>query len=84
MRAKHTPGSAKIHPERWSDFYSAAFRESGDNTIRQLKASIAITACICRLLEISQEPSSEREQISIALDDLKILGSLCRKYGGIG
>ena len=26
----------------------------------------------------------EREQISIALDDLKILRSLCKKYGGIG
>jgi hypothetical protein len=84
MRAKHKPGSAKIHPERWSDLYSAAFRESGDNTIRQLKASVAITACIRRLLEISQESSSEREQISIALEDLRILANLSRKYGGIG
>jgi hypothetical protein len=45
MRAKHKPGSAKIRPERWSDFYSAAFRESGDNAIRQPKTS----ACDNRL-----------------------------------
>jgi hypothetical protein len=45
MRAKHKPGSAKIRPERWSDFYSAAFRESGDNAIQQPKTS----ACDNRL-----------------------------------
>jgi hypothetical protein len=81
MRAKHKPGSPRIQPERWRDFCRAAFRADGDITIRQLKASVAITVCVRRLFEISPEASSEREQISIALDDLKILGNLCRKYG---
>jgi hypothetical protein len=39
---------------------------------------LAITVCIRRLLETSQESSLQREQISIALDDLKILRSLCK------
>jgi|HubBroStandDraft_6_1064221.scaffolds.fasta_scaffold666776_1 hypothetical protein len=74
-------GPADLPSNRWRHFYAAAFLEHGDNTLRQLKISIAITVCVRRLLEISPEGRSEREQISIALDDLKIHGGLCRKYG---
>jgi hypothetical protein len=81
MKGQYMAGPAELQPKHWRDFYSAAFRARGDNTLRQLMISTAITVCICRLLEISLEQSSEHEQISIALDDLKILGGLCRKYG---
>ena len=40
-----------------------------------------MTLCMGRLLEIFPKRSSEREQIEIALDDLRILGGLYKKYG---
>lgn len=75
------PGTATIQPKLWRDFYSSAFCECSDKTIAQLKVAVAITACLCRLLEIAPGESSERTEISIALDDLKILKGLYRKYG---
>ena len=74
-------GRAKIQPKRWRYFYRAALRARGDSSLRQLKVSVAVTACVRRLLEISPEGSLEREQISVALRDLKILRDLYRKYG---
>ncbi len=70
-----------IHqPKRWRDFYDAAFRERADDALRQLKVSVAMTICVRRLLEIGWEESSEREQLSIAVDDLRILTGLYKKY----
>ena len=75
------PGPSTIQPKHWRDFYTAAFRSDGDVFIRLLQVSVAISLCISRLLEISQKRSSEREEIAVSLNDLKILGALCRKYG---
>ena len=69
-----------LKPKRWRDFYSDAFREGGDGMLWHLKVSIAITVCLNRLLEIPAEAVSERKEISVALDDLKILSRLHRKY----
>jgi hypothetical protein len=79
MRGTHTPGPAAIQSKLWRDFYSSAFHEYGDKTIGQLKVAVAITACLWRLLEIIPERSSEREEILIAIDDLRILKGLYRK-----
>jgi len=67
-------------PVEWRDFYDSAFRESESWPFRVLLADIVITLCVQRLLEIPQERTSERERIYVALDDLKILKALCRKY----
>jgi hypothetical protein len=74
-------GSVKIQPEYWREFYAAAFGACGDKTVRQLKASAAMTVCIRRLLEISPDAASERKAIRMALDDVQILTVLYRKYG---
>jgi hypothetical protein len=73
---------AKTRPERWREFYNDALRESGesaDGTVRQSKVQLAISICHWRLIELAPDPSSEREEISTALDDLNILKALCRK-----
>jgi hypothetical protein len=75
------PGPSKRQPKQWRDFYTAAFRANGDVFIRRLQVSIAMSLCISRLLEISPKRSSEREEIAVSLNDLKILGGLYRKYG---
>ena len=67
-------------PVRWRDFYNSAFRECDSWPSRVLLADTAITLCVQRLLEIPSKRSSEREKIYVALDDLKILKALCRKY----
>jgi hypothetical protein len=67
-------------PVRWRDFYNSAFRECASWPSRVLLADTAITLCVQRLLEIPQKRTSERERIYVALDDLKILKALCRKY----
>ena len=81
LRVQLMPGPSKIKPKQWRDFYAAALRVNGDVVLRQLQVSVAMTLCISRLLEISPKRSSEREEISISLNDLKILGGLYRKYG---
>jgi hypothetical protein len=73
---------AKTRPERWREFYNEALREtgaSGDNTIRQSKVHLAISICHWRLIELAPAPSAEREEISTALDDLKIISDLYKK-----
>jgi hypothetical protein len=72
---------SKTRPERWREFYNDALRESGegDNAARLSKVDLAISICHWRLIELAPDPSSEREEISIALDDLNILKGLCRK-----
>jgi len=68
------PGPSKIPPKQWRDFYTAVLRANGDVVLRQLQVSVAMTLCISRLLEISPQRSSEREEIAISLNDLRILG----------
>jgi hypothetical protein len=80
LRGQFVPGPSKKQPKQWRDFYTAALRANGDVVLRQLQVSVAMTLCISRLLEISPERSSEREELSISLNDLKILGRLHRKY----
>ena len=74
-------GPSSIQPKSWRDFHDMALRECGDRPLRNLKADIAISVCVQRLSEIAPLASSERKGISVALDDLKILKYLCRKYG---
>ena len=74
------PGPSKKPPKQWRDFYTGALRANGDVVLRQLQVSVAMTLCISRLLEICPERSSEREELFISLNDLKILGRLHRKY----
>jgi hypothetical protein len=56
----------------------------GNSNNQERKADLAIRACLQHLSEITPEDTSEREVIRIALDDLRILKALCRKYGRIG
>jgi hypothetical protein len=70
---------AKTRPERWREFYNAALHDSGDRAIRQSKVHLAISICHWRLIELAPDPSSERDEISIALDDLKIIRDLDKK-----
>ncbi len=72
-------GATAIQPKRWSDFYSDALRESGNKIVRQHKVNLGISVCLRRLKEIPQDGCSEREAISTALDDLKILRGLYSK-----
>jgi hypothetical protein len=62
-------------------FTEKHFASKGTPVRRQLGLSVALTVCLCRILEISPESSSEREQISIALEDLKILEGRNNKNG---
>jgi len=74
---------AKTRPERWREFYNEALRESGesgDSTVRQSKVLLAISICNWRLIELAPAPSAEREAISTALDDLKIIRDLYKKH----
>jgi hypothetical protein len=71
---------AMTAPERWRRSYNTAFRECGDWTLVELFADFAMMVCTERLSEITSEDSSEREEIGIALGDLRILKRLCRKY----
>jgi len=65
----------------WRDFYRGALREWANGPFRVLLADIAIGLCVQRLRQATAQPvSSEREALSIALADLEILKSLCRKY----
>jgi hypothetical protein len=67
---------------QWRDFYNSALRQPGNGLFRVLLADIAVSVCVQRLLEISPAARSlEREEISIAIEDLKIFKTLCRKYG---
>jgi hypothetical protein len=65
---------------RWRSSYNTAFR---DWTLEVLLADFAIMVCTERMSEITSEDSSERAEICLALDDLRILKALCRKYGQI-
>jgi hypothetical protein len=73
-------GFAMIGPQHWRARYGDALHEHGDGAFRRLKIAIAISACVSRLLQVAPEATLEREEISIALDDLKILSALHRKY----
>jgi hypothetical protein len=68
---------------RWRSSYNSAFRELGDWTLQALVADFAIMVCTERMSEIVSENSPERVEIGTALDDLRILKALCRKYGQI-
>jgi hypothetical protein len=74
-------GPSPNQPKQWRDLYNSALRECGDWSLRNLKADIAMSVCVQRLSEIAPEPSLERQEIRVALDDLKILKALSRKYG---
>jgi hypothetical protein len=70
---------AKTRPQRWREFYNDALRDSGDRAIRQSKVHLAISVCLLRLIELAPDPSAERQEISTALDDLKIIRELYKK-----
>ena len=73
--------SITLHPRRWLALYKEAFRQPGEIARRQQSLSTALTACHRWLFEMSPERSSEREESSTAIEDLKILESLYKKYG---
>jgi hypothetical protein len=70
---------AKTRPERWREFYNDALRDSGDRDVRQSKVHLAISLCLLRAIELAPERSAEREAISTALHDLKIIRDLSKK-----
>jgi hypothetical protein len=45
-----------------------------------LLADTAISHCVDRLVKIAPKRPHECEEIRVALDDLRILKVLCRKY----
>jgi len=73
-------GPSASPSKQWRALYHGALRECGHWTHRNIQADIAISVCVQRLSEMAPEPSSERKEIRIALDDLKILKALSRKY----
>jgi len=71
--------SMAIHT-RWRDSYKQAFRARGGSPFRTLLADAAIRKCVKRLVKIAPKRIHECEEIQAALDDLRILKALCRKY----
>jgi hypothetical protein len=65
---------------RWRDSYKQAFRARGSSPFRMLLADTAISQCVDRLVKIAPKRPHECEEIRVALDDLRILKVLCRKY----
>ena len=84
VEGKYMAETVTIQAKRWRDFYNDALHESGDPAVRQFKVELAISVCLYRQIETATEGSSDRQEILIALDDLKILRGLYKKHGGIG
>jgi hypothetical protein len=68
---------------RWRSSYNSAFCNLGDWTLQVFFADFAIMVCTERMSEIVSEDSPEGAEICTAIDDLRILKALCRKYGRI-
>ena len=64
---------AMTAPMRWRNSYNSALHACGNRSHEERKADLAIQACVRRLLEITPKDTSEREEIRMALDDLKVL-----------
>ena len=69
----------KTYP--WSESSSEAIRENL-RTVRLVRISIAVNACLCSLLDIGTDArrSAEQREILCALQDLRVLTRLHRKY----
>jgi hypothetical protein len=80
LRGEYMSRPGDTRPARWRDFYSRALRECGDKNLRQFLIVEAMTVCIRRQLDTAPEGASEREEIAIALNDLKILLRLFTRY----
>ena len=65
---------------RWRRSYNNALHGCGNKTDRERKADLAICACVQRLSEITPKDTLEREEISTALGDLRLLRILYRSY----
>jgi len=65
---------------RWRDSYNAAFRERGSSPSRMILADSAISQCVESLIGIAPKRTGERAEIHLALEDLRVLKALCRKY----
>ena len=65
---------------RWRNSYNSALHACGNRSHEERKADLAIQACVRRLLEITSKDTSEREEIRMALNDLKVLKILYGRY----
>jgi hypothetical protein len=65
---------------RWRNSYNSAMHACGNKNCQELKANIAIRACVERRWQIDLEETTELEEIYAALADLSILKILYRKY----
>ena len=65
----------------WSKSYREALRESGP-TGRIMRINLAVNECLRSLLEIGVDPErrAEQKEIFCALNDLRVLIHLHRKY----
>jgi len=65
---------------RWRRSYNNALHGCGNKTNQERTADLAICACVQRLSEITPKDTSEREEISTALSDLRLLTILYKRY----
>jgi len=65
---------------RWRNFYQTALRACGNKSHQEREADLAIRVCFARLSHISQEKTSELDEIRTALADLRLLKILYCKY----
>ena len=65
----------------WSKSYREALRES-EQTARMMRISLAVNECLRSLLDIGIDPErrGEQKEILCALNDLRVLIHLHRKY----
>jgi hypothetical protein len=62
----------------WRYLFTQAFGE-GNKSVRQFNVTAARAACLNRLWELSPRATSERDDILLALEDLRILGESCKR-----
>jgi hypothetical protein len=64
----------------WRRSYNSALHACGNKSNQKRKADLAIYACFLRLSETAPKDTSEREAISTALGDLRLLRILYQRY----
>ena len=65
----------------WCHSYHNALRQSDNRRLRLHLANVALASCVRRLHKIRKPESIERGQVLTAIDDLKILKCLWKRYG---
>ena len=65
----------------WRRSYNNALHACGNKSDQERKADLAICACVQRLSDITPKDTSEHEEISTALSDLRLLKLLYSTHG---